>query len=117
MPTDLPKRKPNVNNGAASLNVGEYGSTAGNMIVPAVLIALATTLPLPLLLPVFGIAAFVCGLAAGLWNRFASSSADDPTAHRDAAGLLVLIGSGAIMIADLPGAFAALSSLEQSFVN
>lgn len=116
MPTDLPKRDRSRKHVFPLSPSNGHEWTAASFGVPAVLLVLTMALPLPLVLPAFGIVAVAAGLVVGIYgciSRSQGSAAREQT--RDAAAVLILIGFGASMMTDAGSALAAFAEIESYY--
>jgi hypothetical protein len=115
LPTELPKRDPHAKRALGTWKPEDLDALLGGLIAVTVLVMLVTALPQPLVLPAFGIIAYLAGIGLGLraiFNRRCSQPAR--LRSRDIAGLMVLIGCGAFIMADIPAATEALEALQRS---
>lgn len=109
MPTDLPKERPGSRYDAPLSSADATNVLLGFLAVPTLLLTLMAALPLPLVLPAFGLATFFVGVTLGAWALLCRRAAASLDGLLDAAGLLVLIGFIAFMMTDLQVALAALA--------
>lgn len=119
MPTNLPNRNSNGKPNPFLVSTSDLGFVAASLSVPSLIMVLMAIVPPPLVLPVFGIMAFLFGSIMGLWATRSQHDVGKVRQRKwDVAGTLVLIGCAALVMTDLSYALTGLDDLLQAgFAN